>query len=127
MFDNLRKLHREDDHDCRPRNYTVEFGEKVRFLKPSPDQIGQYVEISSAILAFLVTVFHVLRDYRQKTKTDPLTILTRAAGMAILPQAMIIMAGTFDPTLLCTVQGLRVFFMLGGLALLYICVRSVTS
>ena len=95
--------------------------------RPSAEQIGQYVEISSAILALVVAVFHIVRDCRQKTTTDPMTILARAAGMAILPQALIIMSATFDPSLLCTVQGLRVFFMLSGLSLLYVCLRSVTS
>lgn len=47
-----------------------------------------------------------------------MTILARAAGMAILPQALMIICATFDPTLLCTVQGLRVFLMLSGVSLL---------
>lgn len=56
-----------------------------------------------------------------------MTILARAAGVAILPQALVFMSATFDPTLLCTIQGLRVFFMISGVALLYICFKSVTS
>jgi len=56
-----------------------------------------------------------------------MTILARAAGLAILPQALVIMFATFDPTLLCSVQGLRVFFMLSGLSLFYVCLKSVTS
>jgi hypothetical protein len=94
---------------------------------PTAEEISLSVEISSAILAFLVAVFHLVRDHMKRTNTDPMTILARAAGLAILPQAVIIMLATFDPPLLCTVQGLRVFFMLGGLSLLYVCLRSVTS
>ena len=96
-------------------------------IRPSPERLGEYLEIASAILALVVAVFHVLRDLRQKTTTDPMTILARAAGLAILPQALIIMSATFDPTLLCTVHGLRVFFMLSGLSLLYVCLKSVKS
>ena len=94
---------------------------------PTADEIGVYLEISSAILAFFVAAFHLIRDHRAKTTTDPMTVLARAGGLAILPQALIIMFGTFNPYLLCTVQGLRVFFMLSGLSLLYVCYRSVTS
>ena len=96
------------------------------FDTAQPEQIGQYLEISSAILALGVTAFHVIRDRVRKTSTDPMTILATAAGMAILPQALIIMSATFDPSLLCTVQGLRVFFMISGISLLYVCLRSVT-
>jgi hypothetical protein len=93
----------------------------------SPKDISLSLEIASAVLAFLVAVFHLIRDHKNKTATDPMTILARAAGLAILPQALIIMFATFYPDLLCTVQGLRVFFMLSGLSLLYVCVKSVTS
>jgi hypothetical protein len=56
-----------------------------------------------------------------------MTILARAAGLAILPQALLIILGVFCPSLLCTVTGLRPFIMLGGLSLLYVCFKSVRS
>jgi hypothetical protein len=93
----------------------------------TPETISLYVEIASFVLAFLVVAFHIVRDLKNKTKTDPMTILARAAGLAILPQALVIMASTFDADLLCKAQGLRVFFMLSGVSLLYVCLKSVTS
>jgi len=81
-------------------------------------------------LAFGVAVFHFIWDHvkrKVRARTEPMTILARAAGLAILPQALIIMAATFNPSLLCKVQGLRVFFMLSGLSLFYVCLKSVTS
>jgi hypothetical protein len=53
---------------------------------PGADEIGIYLEISSAMLAFLVAAFHLIRDHKTKTSTDPMTILARAAGLAILPK-----------------------------------------
>jgi hypothetical protein len=55
---------------------------------PAMEELGVYLEISSAMLAFLVAAFHLIRDHRTKTSTDPMTILARAAGLAILPQAL---------------------------------------
>jgi hypothetical protein len=37
------------------------------------------------------------------------------------------MVATFDPSLLCTIPGLRLFFMLSGLSLFYVSLKSVTS
>ena len=94
---------------------------------PSAENLSVALEIASAVLALVVAVFHFVRDHRNETTTNPITILARAAGLAILPQALLIMFATFNPSLLCAVQGLRVFFMLSGLSLLYVCIRSVTS
>jgi hypothetical protein len=55
-----------------------------------------------------------------------MTILARAAGLAILPQALLIMDATFDPSVLCRVEGLRLFFMPIGVSLLYVGVKAVT-
>ena len=63
----------------------------------SADEIGVYLEIASAILAFLVAAYHLIRDHRTKTTTDPMTILARAAGLAILPQSLIIMFWNIQP------------------------------
>jgi len=99
----------------------------LRQLKP--EDISHGLEVSSALLALLVVLFHLYTDHRAKPKThtDPMTILARAAGLAILPQALVIMYATFDPSVLCRVEGLRLFFMLSGISLLYVCVKAVTS
>jgi hypothetical protein len=115
---------------CDPWSRIVSSGvSREQSLKPpTPEQLSLTIEISSAILAFVVVVVHLVREhFMNKPKTDPMTILARAAGLAILPQALIIMAATFHPAFLCTVQGLRVFFMLSGLSLFYVCLKSVTS
>jgi len=92
---------------------------------PTPDELSVLLEIASSVLAAVVVLFHLAK--KSLRSTNAITILARAAGLAILPQSLFIMYATFDPSLLCGVQGLRVFFMLSGLSLLYVCVRSVTS
>jgi hypothetical protein len=91
----------------------------------TPEQLSVLLEIASAVLAGAVVLFHLAK--KTLRGTNAITILARAAGLAILPQALLIMYATFDPTVLCGVQGLRVFYMLSGLSLVYVCVRSVTS
>lgn len=93
----------------------------------APERLSVALEIASALLACVVCVFHIIRDHRSKQHTDPITVLARAAGLGILPQALLIVSATFYPNLLCEVAGLRVFFMLSGLSLFYVCFRSVTS
>ena len=93
----------------------------------SLDQVGVYLEIASAILALVVVIYHLVRDHKTKTDTPGMTVLARAAGLAILPQGILIMVATSDPSLLCTIPGLRLFFMLSGLSLFYVSLKSVTS
>jgi peptidoglycan/LPS O-acetylase OafA/YrhL len=97
-------------------------------LKPLGwDELGVGLEISSAVLALAVAIYHFVQGHRSGRSRNPMTILARAAGLAILPQALIIMYATFDPSVLCHIQGLRVFFMLSGLSLVYVCIKGVTS
>ena len=56
-----------------------------------------------------------------------MTVLARAAGLAILPQGLLIAYATLDPSVLCNTPGLRLFFMLSGICIVYICVKAVRS
>jgi len=96
-------------------------------IAQSPEKIGVYLELTSVVLVAAVVLWHFLKGHRNGTSADPITILARAAGFAILPYALVIIYGAFDPTVLCTVPGLRVFVMVGGLSLVYVCFKSLTS
>ena len=83
--------------------------------------------MTSVVLVGAVVLWHFFKGHRSGAAADPITILARAAGFAILPYALVIIYGAFDPTVLCTVPGLRVFVMVGGLSLIYVCLKSLSS
>lgn len=81
--------------------------------------------ICLALLAFLVSV---VTAWQRKDNDVPLQDhLSRATGAGAIPSALVLVWGSFDPTILAAVPGINVPIAFGGMALLWVSIKAATQ
>jgi uncharacterized membrane protein len=66
-------------------------------------------------------------DRKNKTNKAFPSLLAKAAAVAAVPQALVMIYGAFNPAVITKVPGLRIAIAFGGLSLLWIALKAFSS
>ena len=82
------------------------------------------VSVGFALIAFCCGYIF---DPKNRTNKAFPSLLAKAAAIAAVPQALVMIYGAFNPAIITKVGGLRIAIAFGGLSLLWIALKAFSS
>ena len=93
----------------------------------TPEELSSYADEVSVGLALLAFCCAYIFDPKNRTNKAFPSLLAKAAAVAAVPQALVMIYGAFNPVVIAKVPGLRIAIAFGGLSLLWIALKAFSS
>lgn len=92
-----------------------------------PEQLSDYADELSVALALITFIAVFAFDKASRTNKAFPVLLAKAAAVAAVPQALLMIYGAFNPAILAKISGLRIAIAFGGLSLLWLALKAFVS
>jgi hypothetical protein len=93
----------------------------------TPEELGVLADQSSVGLALVAFCSLFAFDKASRTNKAFPGLLAKAAAVAAVPQALLMIYGAFKPEIIAKASGLRIAIAFGGLSLLWIALKAFVS